>query len=144
MALTDKQIFDEYTKSGKDVACTAKALGLPNHGDVYHAVKRHKQASLPSLPPIAKKLGITQLPKRYTYSRQKMVNKYDQWYGADEAKKEVFEKLSKVVNAIGEGETITREQLASVFATTLDIPSEYVKDFLEDCLEFLTHKQIKK
>jgi len=81
-------------------------------------------------------------PKRYT-TYQKMVNKYDQWYGADEAKKEVFEKLSKVVNAMGEGETITREQLASVFATTLDMPSEYVKDFLEDCLKFLTHKQIK-
>jgi len=140
MALTDKQIFDEYTKNGKDVACTAKALGLPSHGDVYHAVKRHKQASL---PPIAKKLGITQLPMSYNSATQKMVNNYGQWYGADEAKKEVFEKLSKVVNAIGEGETITREQLASVFATTLDIPSEYVKDFLEDCLEFLTHKQIK-
>ena len=87
-------------------------------------------------------------PKRYTTYQKRGISEatVQKFLGSadDEAKKEVFEKISKVVNAIGEGETITREQLASVFATTLDMPSEYVKDFLEDCLKFLTHKQIKK
>ena len=54
-------------------------------------------------------------------------------------KRETLAEVAKVVNAIGKEGTITREQLAAVFATVLDSFDglEDRKEFMDDCLKML-------
>ena len=91
------------------------------------------------------------------YKRSLKNKRYRQWYDSAEqvirrkvgkevvddfkldCKKETLAEVAKVVNAIGKEGTITREQLAAVFATVLDSFDglEDRKEFMDDCLKML-------